>query len=196
MIREKTLYCKLLLTDISTEQAYSQCLADLQIFKTACISCGAEGSLMRFAFYKRWVIDLIKGRPVAHQIRVLRLMCGSCGHTHAILPDCIIPYSQYSLVFILKTLSLVFLHADTLERICEKEKITPAQIYRWKKLYLEHRSLWLTAAERLVASEGDLLDRILKLPVPSDFLWQFYRLAGRSFLQSHRNAANSLRPPN
>lgn len=195
MIREKTLYCKLLLTDISSEQVYSQCFADLQVLKTACTSCGVDGSLVRFAFYTRWIIDLIKGQPVAHQIRILRLMCGSCGHTHAVLSDCIIPYSQYSLVFILKTLSMVFLHADTIEHICDEEQITPAQIYRWKKLYLEHRSLWLTAAERLVTSENDLLDRILHESSPSDLLWQFYRLTGRSFLQSHRNPANSLRPP-
>ncbi|MFQ7288271.1 MAG: DUF6431 domain-containing protein [Lacrimispora saccharolytica] len=49
-------------------------------------------------------MDFIHGKPVTQEITVLRLVCVSCGHTHAVLPDMIIPYSGYGLFFILLVL--------------------------------------------------------------------------------------------
>ena len=39
------------------------------------------------------------GIPVRHSLCIMRLIC-TCGHTHAILPDFIIPYSGYGLSFL------------------------------------------------------------------------------------------------
>ena len=73
-----------------------------------CPCCGARGSCSIHAYYDRSLVDFMGGSPVRHSLCIMRLIC-TCGHTHAILPDFIIPYSGYGLFFLLRVLAEYFL---------------------------------------------------------------------------------------
>ncbi len=60
-------------------------------FKSVTCSCGHTGTLTRHSYYTRNV-KVYGGFKV--RISILRVKCSSCGKTHAILPSCIVPYSQ------------------------------------------------------------------------------------------------------
>lgn len=61
------------------------------------LSCPAEGcghhDFVRHGYYER----TIKFKSGSVRLRILRVKCRSCGSTHAILLDCMVPYSQLSL---------------------------------------------------------------------------------------------------
>lgn len=160
--------------------------------REVCPACGCKGDCRVHSYYDRHVVDFVKGKPVDSRIRVTRVIC-SCGHTHAILPDPLIPYRSYGLFFILRVLAEYFLRAKTVAGICDAFLITPSMLYRWKKLFLEHRREWLgliSSVEKTV--RASLKDLAVTDPF-SSFAASFFSRTGRSFLQSHKNPAHSLR---
>lgn len=153
----------------------------------ACPLCGSSGNCHIHAYYGRRIIDFIHGVPVTMGVTVLRLVCDSCGHTHAVLPDIIIPYSGYGLFFILRVLAEAFLRLSPLERLCERFHITLNQFYRWKQLFGLHKREWLGIMD---ASELPDASFIVGLTVKSQyscFSNAFTLKTAHSFLQSHRN---------
>lgn len=94
-------------------------------------------------------MELEDGEPVTHTVTVQRYRCGSCGHTHALLSSALVPYSSYSLRFILSVLRAYFLRTDTVAGICERVGIAISTLYRWKKLFLTHKQLWLGVLEAM-----------------------------------------------
>ena len=101
-----------------------------------------------------WKEDL----PVTHEVTVQRYQCSSCGHTHALLSSALVPYSSYSLRFILMVLQAYFLHRACVRTICERAGISVSTLYRWKSLFLAHKALWLGALESLEISAPAFLD--------------------------------------
>lgn len=83
-----------------------------------CPSCHSAGNLIPHGSYKRNIIDFSRNKTTYRKISVKRLKCRSCGHTHAILPDLIVPYAQYSLFFLLRVLGEYFLRSKTISQIC------------------------------------------------------------------------------
>lgn len=157
-----------------------------------CPLCKRTGDCHIHAYYNRYIIDFISGSPVVDQIRIPRIIC-SCGHTHAILPDPIIPYNSYTLFFILRVLVEYFLKLKTVGRLCENFMIPATTLYRWICLYYNHRCEWqglLTTVEKEILDS--LNNLILKDPY-SEFAIFFFQKTGRSFLQSHKNPTHSHR---
>ena len=174
---------------------FDSCMESFRIEKETCPSCKRTGDCKRHAYYYRYIIDFIHGRIISTRIRILRVIC-SCGHTHAILPDPIIPYTSYSLFFILRTITEYALRIKTVSKLCDIFKIPPATLYRWLKLYREHWSFWkgiLESAEDCLFSSIKTL--ILKNPF-SDFSHTFFKSTGISFMQSHKNPTQSKRRGN
>lgn len=127
-------------------------------------------------------------------VEVQRVRCASCGHTHAILPDHIIPYTTYSLLFILRVLAGHFLGLGTVEQLCLRYSISASMLYQWKALFLAHKEIWLGVLEDMEMAPGILIRRLLVLPsYSSEFGKPFYQKAARSFLQGHRDAARFRR---
>lgn len=153
-----------------------------------CPYCGASHSCHTHASYERNLIDFISGRTVYHSVRVQRVIC-SCGHTHAILPDLIIPYSTYGLLFILRVIAEYLLHLHTVEHLCLRFGISHSMLYRWYALFLEHKELWLGILSSTGTAGFSFLKHTVLLPVFSDFASDFYMMTARSFLQSHANPA-------
>ena len=117
-----------------------------------CPCCGGKGSCRIHAYYDRSLVDFMGGAPVRHSLCIMRLIC-TCGHTHAILPDFIIPYSGYGLFFILRVLAEYFLHLSTMEKLCERFSITLSQC---TTTFLDSQTQkWLsTSSTRLPVPEG------------------------------------------
>lgn len=152
-----------------------------------CTCCHSSGNCKAHAAYQRSMIDIVHGKPVYQDICITRVICESCGHTHAILPDTIIPYSQYGIFFLLRVLGEYFAHVKTVAALCDAYSISASMLYRWRELFLKNRSVWLSVLELSEQSPRDFI-RFLCLKEPfSDFSTAFFRLTGFSFLQSHAN---------
>ena len=129
---------------------------------------------------------------VCSTVEIKRVRCASCGHTHAILPDYMIPYATYSLVFILRVLAAHFLGFETVEQLCRRFSISPSMLYQWKALFLAHKEIWLGVLEDDQTTPGSFVQRLFSLPnYFNDFGKPFYQKAAHSFLQRHREAAFS-----
>lgn len=75
-----------------SQDFYDKLIRSLQIHQLTC-SCGHSSCLVRHGSYLRTV----KAGDCCFRLRVCRVRCRECGATHALLPSCIIPYSQVSL---------------------------------------------------------------------------------------------------
>ena len=153
-----------------------------------CPCCGARGSCRIHAYYGRSLVDFISGAPVRHSLCIMRLIC-TCGHTHAILPDFIIPYSGYGLFFFLRVLAEYFLRLSTVEKLCERFSVTISQLRRWLRLFQTQKEEWLGVLSSMEASGLSFLKGLLTQTAYSDFASAFVRRFTKSFLQSHKNPA-------
>lgn len=157
-----------------------------------CPSCGSRGNCVPHGKYTRSIIEYEAGKVVYRTVEIRRVRCGSCGHTHAVLPDHIVPYSTYSLLFILRVLAAYFLGLETVEELCGRYSISVSMLYEWKALFLEHKELWQGVLEDKETSPAEFIRRLFGLPsYSSDFSEPFFLKTARSFLQRHKDAAYS-----
>ena len=134
---------------------------------------------------------------VCVQIRITRVICNSCGHTHAILSDAIIPYEPYSLFFILRVLGEYSLRRMSIEKLCRHYNITIPMLYRWRNLFRAHQREWqgyLTAMETTLKRA---IHAVASFDSFQKFASDFFNSTGLSFLQRHANPASNRRgaPP-
>lgn len=73
-----------------TSNIYNNLMDKLQLWSIPCPCCHHKGCLIRHGHYER----MVKAISGTVKLSVLRVKCNSCGHTHAILPESLIPYSQ------------------------------------------------------------------------------------------------------
>ena len=92
MIRGKRLFCKLIKIKKSSQQLYVEEKYLHAKRAQVCPVCGRHGSWQAHGQYEQSVIDYESGRVVYGRIKIRRVRCKSYGHTHAIIPDYIIPY--------------------------------------------------------------------------------------------------------
>lgn len=190
MIREKRLYCKLIKIKKSACQLYEGEGVVCANRRQACPVCGRRGSWQAHGQYERNVIDYETGRVVYGKIKIRRVRCESCGHTHGIIPDYIIPYSTYSLFFVLRVLGEYFLRARTVVQLCMRYNITLSMLYSWKRVFEEHKEMWLGALESAEQTGGEFIRWLTWEPNYSkDFGEAFFKKTARSFLQRHRETA-------
>ena len=167
-------------------------MASLDISKAVCPVCGAKHACSRHASYERYLISWNFGCVTTGRIKITRLMCSSCGATHAILPATIVPYRSYSLFFILTVLRDYFIpgRTVTVENICIKYGISISTFYRFLHLFYLHKQLWLGVLENVSISAHSFLNGLFeKYPYLSDQLSSFFASHGFSFLQGCRKTA-------
>ena len=193
MIRKNLINCNLIRMIKSGKVLFDEYMVSFRPEAETCPNCKAKGRCRIFAYYKRYLIDFVDGRPVVAQIRVLRVYCESCETTHAILFDPIIPYEQHSLLFILRVLAEHFLHRMTVEKICEVFEICISTFHRWKKLFEEHRREWQGTLSSIETNLIDALRTIARKEPFAAFALEFFKRTGVSFLQSHKNPARYRR---
>ena len=106
MIRKNLLLCKIiriktLRIKTSSKSLFDSYMEQFQPQLETCPICGSTGNCHIHDYYGRSIIDFLSGRKQKENLCIMRVFCDSCEHAHAILPDIIVPYSSYSLFFIL-----------------------------------------------------------------------------------------------
>lgn len=77
-----------------SQKSYDNLISSIDLMNLECPVCGLRGCLSVHGYYERSVKEPSGGKI---PIRILRVKCSACGHTHAILTSSIVPYSQISL---------------------------------------------------------------------------------------------------
>ena len=194
MIRKNVLNYKLNPKIHSTKSQYGEFLKAFRPQDERCPFCHAKGNCRNYGSYERNIVDICDGKPVEDLLNISRVLC-SCGHSHAVLIDSIVPYRQYSLPFILYILQVWFSHSLSLERIEEEFGISHQTLKRWKESYGKHKLLWLGMVRSRLVSFQEFLAELLDMDPFSVFSSGFYKKTLHSFLQSHANPANCRQHP-
>ena len=186
MIREKAILCKLNQIKISDKELLYEATPSFE----SCPACGAFGCCSPHASYTRWMISIQNGKREETLLTIDRVIC-TCGHTHALLPDVLIPYGSYSLRFILHVLRAYLNRNGTVAALCEGFRIAVSTLYAWIDLFNEHANLWLSVLERFTRVTRQVLDFFEDIDALPH---SFFRRYGFSFLQN-RGTTRSGRAP-
>lgn len=178
MIRLFTLLCKLNHIKLSDRQWFERETEKMMLSDYACPVCGAKGCIEPFGHYGRYLVTWDGSAQVSHTVVVSRRRCSSCGHTHALLPSCLVPYKSYSLRFILVVLRDHFFHVLPVEQLCHRYGISISTLYRWLLLFKLQKSLWLGVIDDVALSAVSFLEEL-----EGTFLRDFHQCFRISFLE-------------
>ena len=120
-------------------------------------------------------------------VSVPRVQCKACGHSHSFLSDNLIPFSSYTLRFVLTVLSDYLEHSLTVKKLCSKWQIAVSTLYVWISLFSRHYSLWNSFINEIIQFSRSSLDQVLDIPA---FPSAFYRITGFSFMQLSERCAS------
>ena len=153
-----------------------------------CRYCGKK-YMKPFEKYTRILTDYHNGKIVDTIINTRRYKC-KCGRTHVVLPCLIVPYSRYSMVFIIYVLYDYYYRSFTKEEISVKYSISIPTIYRWKALFEKDKQFWLKELKDLETSASEYIRSLIDHNEFNSFLNDFMKevYPHRMFLQSHSNA--------
>jgi len=195
MIRLFTIFCKLNFKTLSVKDLFLESMKDfspdkLPFIKLSCPYCGAKTPTWSYHdSYQRYLISFENEVTITYTIDITRIICSSCQHTHAILPEIIVPYGSYSLPFIMAVLKDYFSTKLTVKVLCEKYQISISMLYGWKRLFLIHKALWLGILENAYQNSIIFLSSIPNFKTSND-LSLFFLQHGHSYLQSIRKTAH------
>ena len=164
-------------------QIYQDVADRYKHYDERCPHCGAKGKLKPYGSYYRHMVYYTDSKVEDKRIKVLRFKCKSCGKTHALLPDILIPYSSYTLAFKLTVLLEYFKREKTVIQICEYFGIAVSTLYAWKKQLLDHKELVIG----VMASKTANIVAFLREFIDSNCLQRFFSKYGFSFMQTRRN---------
>ena len=187
MIRKNLLLCKIIRIKTSSKSLFDSYMERFKPERETCPICGSTGNCHIHHYYGRSIIDFKAGRQEKSYLCILRVFCDSCRHTHAILPDVIIPYSSYSLFFVLRLLGEYFAGLFTIEQLCERYDISQNQFFKWLALWKSHKKEWLGLLDDNDISNSAFLKDLATMDSYSSFSMAFIRQQCHSFLQSHRD---------
>ena len=188
MIREKALLYKLKIKSSDINLLHSS-LKGFHPSKTRCPYCGSSlGGRSAIRTYPRMMITVENGARREEEIQIPLYQCPSCDHSHAILPDVLIPFGSYSLRFILTVLKAYLERTCSVRDLCEKWQIAISTLYGWIHCFAKHYSIWRSILFRITwVTEQSLKEVEETTAFPSSFSSRF----GFSFLQM-RSASHSI----
>ena len=143
MIRKNLLLCKIFRIKTSAKSLFDSYMAKFQPHFETCPICGSTGNCHIHDYYDCSIINFWDGKRQKSELCMMQAFCDSCEHAHAVLPDVIIPYSSYSLLFILRLLGQYFTGRFTITQLCERYEILPNQFYKGLDLWKSHKQEWL-----------------------------------------------------
>jgi len=195
MVRHFTVLCKTLLSSLADERIFQDATDGFRHYTERCPRCGATGKLTPYGDYSRWLVFFAKGAFFSQRIRPLRFLCSSCGSTHALLPDILIPYSPYSLSFKLTVLIAYFERETSVADVCMRFGIAVSTLYVWKERLLEHKELMLGVLASRREPALAFLRELLGSADLSARLRCFFNRYAFSFLQNRPVTAPRSFPP-
>lgn len=186
MIRKNLLLGKIKNIKTSSKILFDRYMKKFIPEKETCPICKAKGKCHVHAYYNRTITDFISGKKVTFSLCVTRVICDSCDHTHAILPDHLVPYGTYSIFFITSVLSEHFCHFQPIEKICERFDISVNLFRKWRDTFIRHKRLKLGSLQDETTSAKSFLNDMCQNPY-SDFSSEFIRCFSFSYMQVHKN---------
>lgn len=200
MIHENLHHCNIFFGILSESSAkgiesYERYVRDLNVFQLECNNCHCRGECIRYGHYKRSYLVKEQDLSGSTTIRIQRVICKSCGCTHAILPEKIVPYCQFSIVFILLVLLAYYSKASTVTALCETMFITAPMLYRWKKQFEKQKDQYLGVLKSAATSSLLFIEWITsRNDYGAEYASSFLKMTGRMPMQSHRNPSNTHQP--
>jgi transposase-like protein len=195
MIRLFTALCKSVLEKLSDEAIFQDATDGFRYYNEQCPYCGAEGKLSPYGDYFRYLVSYDGEKIIVSRISPLRFECASCGKTHALLPDILIPYSPYSLRFMLTVLVAYFERSTTVLDVCVYYGIAISTLYAWKQRLLEHKDLLFGMLESLKEPVHAFLRSLLASIRLSEQLSDFFSRYAFSFMQNRSTVTTHSKPP-
>lgn len=187
MIRQKSILLKLKY-EKPDENLLAEALKSFRPSRMVCPACKAKGGHTPIRSYTRMMITVKNGKREEHVVSIPLYKCPSCGHSHAILPDVLIPYGSYSLRFILTVLKAYLERTCTVRTLCDKWQIAVSTLYDWIHLFASQYSAWRgILCQILWVTSKALQDTSDTAAFPSAFFSQF----GFSFFQHLETATRS-----
>ena len=187
MIRKISLLCKLIRIKTSSKFLFDTFMAQFRPELETCPICNSTGNCHIHDYYGRSIIDFDAGQRTEADLCVLRVFCDSCEHAHAVLPDVIIPYASFSLLFVLRLLGQYFASLGSIEQLCERFGISQNLFYKWLKLWNSHKQRWLGVLDDSETASISFWQKLYEQARYSDFSMEFIRSMSYTFLQAHRN---------
>jgi transposase-like protein len=183
MIRFFKAFCKTNLNLFSDIELFAAALRTFRLDLGHCPHCGAA-RLTPHSDYERYLVSFEEGLPRALRVVVPRFVCGSCGKTHALLPDVLIPRSPYGFRFVVSVLLSYFRKETTVSELCTRYGIAVSTLYAWKARFAGQLPLFLGLLKSMVAERADFLSGLLESDRLSSRLSGFFRKHAFSFLQN------------
>ena len=187
MIRVKAILCKLNSLNLSDKSLINSYYSKFTPSDYSCPHCGGTGHFTYHSAYSRTMISFIASKRIESVVNIPRVIC-QCGHTHALLPDFLIPYGSYSLRFILIILQLFMSRHCNVADFCDKWQISISTIYHWKHLFIDHYNLWFSILNKISTLKPEafkIIQRIAMLPA------LFFKRFNFSFLQARYKTSQS-----
>lgn len=178
---------------------YREILDFYGIWECSCPKCGAKHSLHRHAKYSRNLIVWESNHPMEERLEILRLQCGSCGSTHAILTPDIIPFGIFSLETFLALITLCLGPESSVLKIEQKTGISYQLLYRFLLIFREFQGkliLFLRREDLWSHADHPLLRELLLIlhsqPPPWLSSCFFAQFQTPLFLHRHSTASYPL----
>ncbi len=193
MIHEKAIFIKLNQLQISDQTLFDAATAGFRPSECSCPECKAMGSLVPTRLsYEREMISVYKGKRIQTTLTIPRYLCESCGRTHALLPDVLIPFGSYSLRFVLTILRAYKNRTGTVAELCMDWEIAISTLYGWIHLFIDHHNAWCRILDRILWVSDVAIQAITSIPAfPSEFFLRFRRV----FLQWQKTTLSGCPPP-
>ena len=178
---------------------YYESVKKKDVIQAECNYCHCHGNCIRYGSYSRNYV-LCPDELISHhgnQIRIQRIFCKHCGHTHALLPEEIIPYMQFNVVFVFLVLFLYYArpNGDKVSSICKDASITATQLYRWVKRFERQKDIFLGVVKSDRFSGVTAIKWLQSLSdYGRDFCGRYIVLTEKMPMQTHRNPPNTYRP--
>lgn len=135
--------------------------------ETGAYPAGSAGS------YDRFFITIQKGAVLEHRLPIprIRYRNGDIRYSHAVLLDIMKAHSSYSLRFVLTVLCMSLCKHASDTRIHDRYGISISTLRRWKALFNEHSSEWISALKKADKLCSDILSSLHPFPPdPSTYL--------------------------
>ena len=161
-------------------------MKSIKIDTLICPFCGARHTFSPFASYTRNFVTYEDCEVHNNTLVISRYICSSCGHTHAILPSVIVPYTSFSFKFIVYLLHSYLVHEfKSVEAMCDHYCISISTFYRILSNFKVHKKLWIGLLSDKLISNLAFLQHLMNIPFIEieSFISDFFSTSGFSFFQ-------------
>ena len=104
------------------------------LHSNVCPCCHAKNKLIKYGTYERNLSILEDNEVVNYKVVVQRVICTSCNHTHALLPNFIVPYKIMALFSIAQIAQMAFI--SSAYKLAETINLSVQMIYTYMAIVL------------------------------------------------------------